>query len=220
MVARFIFARILFTLFVLTASSFAAELGLSAGLFRFPATDYYYPNFYDEAGFRGEITFQKEGWWGFIVRAQSYVYPMDDNILENVLELGLTQQYESDAASVYVRSVLGYGLPRFQYRAPYSFGADMYLHFVRVGYDAGYSINLGRFAFGANNRARLLINVGSDFYDCKTFLWAFDGEVGFRLSERWRTSFRSGAEFNGYYEKIFLKENFRPYFETGIYYSL
>jgi hypothetical protein len=210
---------IVFCLIILSLSSFAsaAELGLSFGFFRFPATDYYYPNFYDEAGFRGEITFQKEDWRGLFVRLQSYGYPMDDNIFENMLELGSTQRYELGAGSVYVRPIFGYGFPRFQYVAPYFIGADMYLHFIRLGYDAGYSINLGRFSVGVNNRGRWLINIGSKFYDRNTALWAFEGEIGLRLSGRWRTSFRGGAEFDGYYEKIFLKDDVRPYVEAGIY---
>jgi hypothetical protein len=216
----FIYKMVIIGLFyAVNCPVIAAELGLSAGSFHFPATDYYYPNFYDEAGFRGEITFQKEGWPGFFVRLQSYAYPMDDNIFENILEVGFTQRYESEAGSVYIRPLLGYGLPRFQYVAPYFVGADMYLHFARLGYDAGYSINLSRFAVGANNRGRWVINVGSKFYDRNTVLWAFDGEIGFRLSGRWRTSVRGGAEFDGYYEKIFLRENVRPYVEAGIYYS-
>jgi hypothetical protein len=201
--------------------AFSAEVGLSFGLFKFPATDYYYPNFYNEAGFRGEITFQKEGWRGFFVRLQSYGYPMDDNIFENIAELGLTQRYVSEAGSVYVRPLIGYGLVRLQYPAPYYPTVDKhYLNFARLGYDAGYSIRFGRFSVGANNRARWLINVESNFFDRNTVLWAMEGEVGIRLSNRWRTSVRGGAEFDGHYEKIFLKKNVRPYFETGIYYLL
>jgi hypothetical protein len=199
----------------------AAEVGLSAGSFHFPATDYYYPNFYDEAGLRGEIAFQKEGWGGFFVRLQSYGYPMDDNIFENILELGLTRRYETEAGSVYMRPITGYGLVRLQYPAPYYRSVDKtYLNLARVGYDAGYSINIGRFAVGANNRGRWLVNVESNFFDRNTVLWAFDAEIGFRLSGRWRTSVRGGAELDGYYEKIFLRENVRPYVEAGIYYRL
>jgi hypothetical protein len=205
----------------ISVSAIAAEVGLSFGLFKFPATDYYYPNFYDEAGFRGEITFQKEGWYGFFVRLQSYGYPMDDNIFENIMELGLTQRYTSDAGSVYVRPLIGYGLVRLQYPAPYYPTVDKhYLNFARLGYDAGYSVKFGLLSVGANNRARWLVNVGSNFSDRNTVLWVMEGEVGIRLSSRWRTSIRGGAEFDGYYEKVFLKKNVRPYFETGIYYLL
>jgi hypothetical protein len=212
---------IIFFIYLSSVPAFPAELGLSFGLFKFPATDYYYPNFYDEAGFRGEITFQKVGWLGFFVRLQSYGYPMDDNIFENIAEFGITRRYESGKGAFYARPVIGYGLVRFQYPAPYYPTVDKhYLNFARLGYDAGYSIGFGRFNAAANNRGRWLINVESNFYDRNTALWALEGEIGFRLSERWRTSVRGGAEFEGYYEKIFLKENVRPYFETGIYYSL
>lgn len=221
MVPRITFIVCVFGLFFLTISSSPAELGLSFGLFKFPATDYYYPNFYDEAGFRGEITFQKVGWWGFFGRLQSYGYPMDDNIFENIAEVGFTRRYTLGGGSVSVRPILGYGLVRLQYPAPYYPMVDKnYLNLARLGYDAGYSVGFGRFSVGANNRGRWLINVESNFYDRNTVLWAMEGEIGLRLSERWRTSFRGGAEFEGYYEKIFLKENVRPYFELGIFYSI
>jgi hypothetical protein len=212
---------IILFIFLSTVPVFPTELGLSFGLFRFPATDYYYPNFYDEAGFRGEITFQKVGWLGFFGRLQSYAYPMDDNIFENIAEVGFTQRYTSDAGSVYVRPIIGYGLVRLQYPAPYYPTVNKYyLNLARLGYDAGYSIRFGRFSVGVNNRGRWLINVRSDFYDRNTALWVFEGEIGLRLSEGWRTSFRGGAELDGYYEKIFLKDNVRPYVEAGIYYRL
>lgn len=218
---RFIFALCSLITLLLPTLVTAAEVGLSFGLFKFPATDYYYPNFYDEAGIRGEITFQKEGWRGFFVRLQSYGYPMDDNIFENIAEVGFTQRYTSDTGSVYVRPLIGYGLVRLQYPAPYYPTVEKnYLNLARLGYDAGYSIRFGRFSVGANNRGRWLINVESNFYDRNTALWAFEGEIGVRLNGRWRTSVRGGAEFDGYYEKIFLKDNVRPYFEAGIYYRL
>jgi hypothetical protein len=199
----------------------AAELGLSAGSFHFPATDYYYPNFYDEAGIRGEITFQKEGWRGFFGRLQSYGYPMDDNIFENVIELGLTQRYEDDRGAVYVRPIIGYGLVRLQYPAPYYPAVDKhYLSFARLGYDVGYSVKFGRFSVGANNRGRWLVNVGSNYSDRNTVLWAMEGEFGIRLNPKWRTSVRAGCEFDGYYEKVFLKDNLRPYIEVGVFYAL
>jgi len=49
---RFLYRTLVLSLFILPLTSTAAEVGLSAGLFKFPATDYYYPNFYDEARFR------------------------------------------------------------------------------------------------------------------------------------------------------------------------
>jgi hypothetical protein len=36
-------------------SSFAADLSVTAGAFRFNATDYYFPNFYEDAGYRGGV---------------------------------------------------------------------------------------------------------------------------------------------------------------------
>ncbi len=204
-----------------TVPAFPAELGLSFGLFKFPATDYYYPNFYDEAGFRGEITFQKVGWLGFFGRLQSYGYPMDDNVFENIAEFGITPQYKSGRIRLYARPIIGYGLVRLQYPAPYYPTVDKtYLNFARLGYDAGLSVGLGRFSVGAGHRGRWLLNLADNFYDRDTALWAMEGEFGVRLSERWRTSVRGGAEFEGYYEKIFLKENVRPYFEMGVYYTL
>jgi hypothetical protein len=217
--ARNLKAVLLFLAISLPTS--AAEFGLHFGLFKFPATDFYYPNFYDETGIRGEITFQKVGWWGFFGRLQSYGYPMDDNIFENIAEVGITPRYESGKGAFYVRSVIGYGLVRLQYPAPYYPTVNKnYLNLARLGYDVGYSIGFGRFSVGANNRGRWLINLVNNFYDRNTVLWALEGEVGLRLSERWRTSVRGGAEFYGYYEKIFLKDNVRPYFEAGIFYAL
>jgi hypothetical protein len=44
------------TFTTLTYSCFAAaELAFTAGAFRFNATDYYFPNFYEDAGYRGGL---------------------------------------------------------------------------------------------------------------------------------------------------------------------
>ena len=64
----------------------AGDLTLAVGAFRFPATDFYYPNFYVEAGARGEVAYS----WGETnrktVRLLAAAYPMDDNIFEPSLE--------------------------------------------------------------------------------------------------------------------------------------
>ncbi len=69
----------------------AADLSFSFGLFKFDATDYYFPNFYAEAGFRGEIDYVPD--WGGAsrhnLRLQCHGYPMDDNIFEPIVEYGL-----------------------------------------------------------------------------------------------------------------------------------
>jgi hypothetical protein len=40
---------------VVLAPSLAADLSVTGSAFRFNATDYYYPNFYEDAGYRGGL---------------------------------------------------------------------------------------------------------------------------------------------------------------------
>jgi len=46
------FAAAALVLVALAAPALAKDLALTGGAFYFNATDFYYPNFYDEAGFR------------------------------------------------------------------------------------------------------------------------------------------------------------------------
>ena len=78
---------ILSAILCIASLGFARDLSLAGGAFYFNATDYYYPNFYDEAGFRGEVNYKP---WAnpSNLRLQCYGYPGDDNIFETIVEYG------------------------------------------------------------------------------------------------------------------------------------
>ncbi len=69
-------------------SALAADLTVAVGTFRFQATDYYYPNFYEEAGVRGEVACSLGAASRHTFRLLLGAYPMDDNIFEPSAEYG------------------------------------------------------------------------------------------------------------------------------------
>lgn len=217
----------LWILFVFTSLVQAADLSFVAGLFRFNATDYYYPNFYEETGFRGEIAYALGDFNRHTFRLQAYSYPGDDNIFEPTLEYGYHRKMSVGSWELILRPVGGFGVVKLQYPAPYYPVVEhQYLPWFRFGYDA----SVGRRLFGSvsvygGDRGRLLYYVSGDyagFQDDKT-KWQNSpgGELRINLTDKWTLIGRGGVEIGGYYDTVFLTpaKKLRPYGEAGFVYS-
>jgi hypothetical protein len=205
----------------------AAELSFSLGLFRFNATDYYYPNFYEEAGFRGEITYAAGEVNRHLLRLQVYGYPGDDNIFEPILEYGFHRKLTLGGWEVVARPVGGLGVVKLQYPAPYyPVVTHQYLPWLRVGYDAyiGHRI-AGPLSFRAGDRGRLLYYL-SDTYgtfaeDKTAWQNAPFAELEVSVAPNWKLIGRGGVEVGGYYDDVFLnrEKKLRPFGEAGVAWS-
>ncbi len=213
--------------FLLASATFAADLSLTAGLFRFNATDYYYPNFYEEAGFRGEITYAVGDVNRHLFRLQIYGYPMDDNIFEPILEYGYNRKISLGSWDLVLRPVAGLGVVKLQYPAPYYPVVEhQKLPWLRVGYDAyiGHRI-AGPFSFRAGDRGRLLYYLSdtyATFTEDKT-AWqnAPYGELEIAVAPGWKLLGRGGLEIGGYYDDVFQTpdKKLRPFGEAGFAWS-
>ena len=214
---------VIISVFVFVIPSSAFPWGISGGLFRFQATDYYYPNFYDDAGYRGELYMHLRADKPFYipVKARIYGYPGDDNVFEYCPEFGLGIKFgEGTNLTARAEPLLGYGRMKLQYPAPYfPVVTHTYLAFVRVGYDVGFLRHFGRFGIGGNVRYRYLWKIEDNCNDRHTHVVEVNGEVDYRWSDNLRFSFVGGIESGGWYEKIFLRGNNRPYFELGVHFE-
>ncbi|MCP4231611.1 MAG: hypothetical protein GY771_15885 [bacterium] len=207
---------------VIPASAF--PWGVSGGLFRFPATDYYYPNFYDDAGYRGDLYMHLRADKPIYIplKGRVYGYPGDDNVFEYCLESGPGFRFgEGSNLTVRAEPLLGMGRMKLQYPAPYyPVVTHTYINFVRAGYDANVMRHFGRFALGGNLRYRYLYNIEKNFFDRHTHVVELNGEIDYRWSEALRFSFVGGVEVGGWYPKIFFdRGNVRPYFEVGAHFN-
>ena len=212
---------------VVAGTASAADLSLTAGLFRFNATDYYYPNFYEEAGFRGEITYAAGEVNRHLLRLQFYGYPGDDNIFEPIIEYGYNRKMSLGGWELVLRPVGGLGVVKLQYPAPYyPVVTHQYLPWLRVGYDAyiGHRI-AGPLSFRAGDRGRLLYYL-SDTYgtfaeDKTEWQNAPFGEVEIAVAPNWKLIGRGGVEVGGYYDDVFLTpdKKLRPFGEAGVAWS-
>jgi hypothetical protein len=220
--------RIIFAIALcLTTGAAVAELSFTAGAFRFNATDYYYPNFYLDAGYRGEITYSLGDVNRHTVRFQIYGYPGDDNGFEPILEYGYNRKLSLGGWEVVARPVGGLGVVKLQYPAPYfPTVTHQYLPWLRLGYDAsiGHKIFGPLFARGGD-RGRLLYYISDTyaaFVDDKT-AWqnAPFGEVEIAVAPGWKLIGRGGVEVGGYYDDVFLpkEKKLRPFAEAGFAYS-
>ena len=205
----------------------AADLSFTAGLFRFNATDYYYPNFYEEAGFRGEITYSLGEVNRHLLRLQVYGYPGDDNIFEPIAEYGYNRKLSLWGIELVARPVGGLGVVKLQYPAPYyPVVTHQYLPWLRVGYDASIGHKLaGPIFVRGGDRGRLLYYLSGDygaFQDEKT-AWqnAPFGEVEVAVAPGWKLLGRGGVEIGGYYNDVFdpLDKKLRPFGEAGVAWS-
>ena len=209
------------------SASLAADLSFAAGLFRFNATDYYYPNFYEEAGFRGEITYSLGEVNRHLLRLQVYGYPGDDNIFEPIAEYGYNRKLSLWGIELVARPVGGLGVVKLQYPAPYyPVVTHQYLPWLRVGYDAyiGHRI-AGPLSFRAGDRGRLLYYL-SDTYgtfaeDKTAWQNAPFGELEVAVAANWKLIGRGGVEIGGYYDDVFLnrEKKLRPFGEAGVAWS-
>ena len=212
------------------AAAAAKDLTFVGGAFKFNATDYYYPNFYDEAGFRGELYYfpwnERHG-----LRAQFYGYPGDDNIFETVFEYDFNWELNGAGFHIGLVPTGGLGIAKFQYPAPYyPTVTHQYVPWLRGGGEASVAHGLvgpvdlrGAFRFRAlyqftQNYGAFEKDKGGDPLE---LLYAPYGEVAIRLDDGWRMIGRGGVEVGGYYDTVFLTpdEKNRPYGEVGFEHS-
>ena len=202
-------------------------LSFTAGVFRFNATDYYYPNFYEETGFRGEITYSRGDVNRHLFRLQAYSYPGDDNAFEPILEYGWNRKLSLWSLDIIARPVGGFGVVKLQYPAPYyPVVTHQYLPWLRFGYDASIGRRLfGPVSFHAGDRGRFLYYL-SDTYgtfaeDKKEWQNSPHGELEIDVAPGWKLIGRGGVEVGGYYDDVFLTpdKKLRPFCETGFAYS-
>ncbi len=216
--------RLFLLLIVLYIPALALPWGISAGLFHFPATDYYYPNFYDDAGYRGDLYMHLRADKPIYIslKGRIYGYPGDDNVFEYCPEFGLGFRFGVGSnLTATAEPLLGYGRIKLQYPAPYyPVVTHTYVNFIRVGYDVGVKRPVGRWDLGGNVRYRYLFNIEKNFYPRHTHVAELNGEIGYRLWETLRVSFIGGVEVGGWYPVIFFdRGNARPYFEFGLHFN-
>ena len=216
--------RIFLLLLLISSSAFAFPWGVSGGLFYFPATDYYYPNFYDDSGYRGELYMYLRADKPVYVplKGRIYGYPGDDNVFEYCPEAGLGFKFGlGNKLIATAEPLLGFGRVKLQYPAPYyPVVIHTYVNFVRVGYDTGLKRSLGGWDIGGNVRYRYLYNIENNFYPRHTHAVELNGEVGYRLWDFLRLSFIGGVEVGGWYPVIFFdRGGTRPYFEVGLHFN-
>jgi len=217
------------------AAACAGTFSLAAGLFRFQATDYYYPNFYEEAGFRGEVGYAfgaPEPSCHKIVLAAAG-YPMDDNIFDPALEYRWARRFFAWRGFTFAGEPAGgFAVAKFQYPAPYYPHVDHHFApFVRAGGDGWVERRfIGASALAGGYRARLLYYLGSHFFKDADgavvrfhYLQAPFARLTIRVNERWSLLGVGGLEIGGYYDDAFLTPDYlpktRPYFEAGWAYS-
>jgi len=222
-----------FIFVVLTsASALAADLTVAAGIFRFPATDYYYPNFYTEMGFRGEFALGVGAVNRSTVRLLVAGYPMDDNIFDPAAEYAYRRKMTLWGWDVLLEPAAGFQYTKLQYPAPYyPTVTHNFMPWVRLGGDAGVGHHLvGPLALAGRYRVRALYYLGDKFFindDGDVEPWKYVhgpvAELALRLNERWTALARGGWEFGGYYDAIFMTPEellaSRPSAEAGFTYS-
>jgi hypothetical protein len=220
-------ALTLFTSAPINSRAAPRSVSVSFGLFRFNATDYYYPNFYEEAGYRSEVAYT----WGEVNvhagRFQLYGYPGDDNIFETILEYGYHRKMTVGGWEVIARPVAGLAVVKLQYPAPYYPTVEhQYLPWLRAGYDASIGHKLtGPIFVRGGDRGRLLYYLGSSYAgfaeDKAEWQNGPFGEVEITVAPRWKLIGRGGVEVGGYYDDVFLtrEKKLRPYGEAGFGYA-
>ncbi len=216
------------TFTTLTSSPLAAaDLSFAAAAFRFNTTDYYFPNFYEEAGYRAEITYSLGDVNRHTFRLQAYVYPGDDNIFEPVLEYGYNRELSLGGWEFVLRPVAGLAVVKLQYPAPYYPTVEhQFLPWLRAGYDASIGHKLaGPMFIRGGDRGRFLYYLSdtyTTFAEEKTE-WqnAPFGEVELAVAPKWKLVGRGGLEIGGYYDDVFLtkEKKLRPFAEARFAYS-
>ncbi len=209
------------------ASASGRGLTFTAGAFKFNATDYYYPIFYDEAGFRGAFDFAPSSVQAHNLRLQFYVYPGDDNIFETIVEYGYVFDMPFKEAVFEVMPAAGVAMTKFQYPLPYYLHVEhVYSRWLRAGADVKVGHNfMGPSSLSAGYAFRAL------YYDASRIA-AFDaaqggeplryvhspfGEFRYALNDAWALVGRGGVEWGGYYDAVFMntEEKARPFGEVG-----
>jgi len=214
------------------APALAADLTFAAGVFRFPATDYYYPNFYTEMGFRGEVAVGVGAVNRSTVRLLVAGYPMDDNIFDPAAEYAFRRKMTLWGWDVLLEPAAGFQYTKLQYPAPYyPTVTHNFMSWVRVGGDAGVGRHLvGPLALAGRYRVRALYYLGDKFFlddegkvERLRLVHGPIAELAWRFNERWAALARGGWEFGGYYDAIFMTPEellaSRPYAEAGFTYA-
>jgi len=217
---------ILSIVFSTAAPALGRDLTLTGGAFYFNATDYYYPNFYDEAGYRGEIDYKP---WAnpSAFKLQFYGYPGDDNIFETIVEYGYAFGIKPAGWELSAMPTAGAAMAKFQYPAPYyPVVTHQYLPWLRSGGDVSVSRSVvgpvslrGAYRFSvlyyfADEYAAFLPENGGSR---AKLLHAPVGELTVKVNDVWRLIGRGGCEWGGYYDDVFLpkEKKARPYGEVG-----
>jgi len=214
-------------LYFINAAIAAADLSFSVGAFRFKATDYYFPNFYEEAGYRAEITYSRGAVNRHTFRLRAYVYPGDDNIFEPLVEYGYNRELSLGGWELVARPIVGLAVVKLQYPAPYYPTVEhQFLPWLRAGYDASIGHNLvGPIFVRGGDRGRFLYYLASSYTtfteDKDRWQNAPFGEVELAVAPKWRLVGRGGLEVGGYYDDVFSPKDkkLRPFAEAGFAYS-
>ena len=211
---------------VLGTNALARDLTATGGAFYFNATDYYYPNFYDEAGFRAE--FDYKAWANpSSLRLQFYGYPGDDNGFETIVEYDYGFRLHAGGFAFGLTPTAGLGVLKLQYPAPYyPEVTHQFLPWLRLGGEAGVGRHvLGPISLRGAYRLRLLYYFGSSYgaFDAESGGDPWElvhmpyGEVAVKLSESWTALGRGGVEAGGWYDTVFITpdKKLRPFGEVG-----
>ncbi len=221
------FLRLLGTLLTFAAPCGAADLTVALGTFRFPATDYYYPYFFGQAGVRGEIAYGAGERYVSTIKLILAGYPMDDNIFDVALEQDFRPRITRGVWDVVVEPALGVQITKFEYPKPYFNRTGYQLKpWLRFGADVGVGRSFGeRVAVYAKYRGRALYA----FYGWEQLGGPWKpvhgpyGEFVYRRTNAFAFLGRAGWEFGGYYDDVFMPPSYlltsRPYFEAGFRYS-
>jgi hypothetical protein len=221
--------RALILVIVVAGGAVAADLTFTGGVFRFYATDHYYPIFFDEVGARGEVAFAVGDVNRSTVRLVVAAYPMDDNILDPAVEYAYSRKLTIGGWGFQLEPAAGFEYTKLQYPAPYFPEPEHhFLPWVRGGVDAG----VGHRFWGGSYlhvvyRIRALYYVGSwheafkaDTGEPFQIIHAPYFEFSYPLGPAWVARGRGGWEFGGFLDEIFIREKSRPYVEVGATYLL
>jgi hypothetical protein len=213
--------------FLTAPNAQAADWTVSAGAFYFNATDYYYPNFYDAIGFRGEIDYAPSPEGPSAARLQFYGYPGDDNIFEGILEYRYVFRLVSSGWRFRVGPAGGLGITKFRYPVPYfPIVNHQYMGWWRFGYDVTFGRAWGEtFSWAVGDRGRLLFAGAGGTYTLVHNRLHWQNAPFLELA--WRPPappvffVRGGLEVGGYYDDVFLPKDkkLRPYGEAGFAYA-
>jgi len=204
-----------------TNTAFTASLGITAGVFHFQATDFYYPNYYSEVGYRGTVE-----WAGFInedwsLAVKAAAYPMDDNIFEGAAELEMPITRGAGEISFFLSPIAGFKFTKLQYPALYySYPDHEYIYYVRPGFDIGIGSNGTANAIEGRFLVRADFAVNDNEYDRFYLEYGVEGSYNVGITKRFGLIFRTGISAGGVSHDVLKRTEPYPYVEVGPYFGL